>query len=196
LLHIVPGGDYGYRFRYGRKGVHPFQAWNGELPGTLPMMAGTAEAPSGIVAYESDGLPPEYRGKLLVTSWGDHVVEQFQPVPRGASFTAEARTLLRGGEDFRPVGIALAPDGSLVLSDWVDKSYPVHGKGRVWRVRMKKPVGDSLSPEKVAGLEVKQLRELLHHPRVELRRAAANALARKKDEAVKVFADVIREEPD
>ena len=35
LLHVVQGGDYGFRFRYGRKGTHPFQCWNGELPGTL-----------------------------------------------------------------------------------------------------------------------------------------------------------------
>ena len=39
LLHVVEGGDYGYRFRNGRKGTHPFTSWNGELPGTLPMVA-------------------------------------------------------------------------------------------------------------------------------------------------------------
>jgi putative membrane-bound dehydrogenase-like protein len=195
LLHIVPGGDYGYRFRYGRKGVHPFQAWNGELPGTLPMVAGTAEAPSGIVAYESDGLPPEYRGRLLVTSWGDHVVEQFQPVPRGASFTAEACTLLRGGEDFRPVGIAIAPDGSLVLSDWVDKSYPVHGKGRVWRVRWKDappatgtvPVADSPLPE---------LRELLRHPMRDVRLAAGEALAKRGGAGLNALEEVFQQDGD
>ena len=33
LLHVVEGGDYGFQFRYGRSGRHPFQAWNGELPG-------------------------------------------------------------------------------------------------------------------------------------------------------------------
>ena len=86
LLHIVEGGDYGYRFRNGRKGLHPFTAWNGELPGTLPMVAGTGEAPSGIVAYESDNLPDEYRGDLLVTSWGDHRIERYHLEPRGASF--------------------------------------------------------------------------------------------------------------
>jgi putative membrane-bound dehydrogenase-like protein len=26
LIHVVPGGDYGYRFRNGRKGLHPFTA--------------------------------------------------------------------------------------------------------------------------------------------------------------------------
>ncbi len=54
LLHIVQGGDYGYRFRNGRKGLHPFTAWNGELPGTLGMVAGTGEAPSGVVEYDRD----------------------------------------------------------------------------------------------------------------------------------------------
>ena len=46
MLHIIPGGDYGYRFRNGRRGIHPFTAWDGELPGTLPMVSGTGEAPN------------------------------------------------------------------------------------------------------------------------------------------------------
>jgi len=140
LLHIVPEGDYGYRYRNGRKGLHPFTAWNGELPGTLPMIAGTGEAPSGIVAYESGGLPDDYVGDLLVTSWGDHRLDRFKLVPRGASFTSTAKPFVTGGENFRPVGIAVAPDGSLFVSDWVDKSYTLHGKGRIWRVRAKQPV--------------------------------------------------------
>jgi putative membrane-bound dehydrogenase-like protein len=135
LLHIVDGGDYGYRFRNGRKGLHPFTAWNGELPGTLGMVAGTGEAPSGVIAYESDNLPADYRGTLLVTSWGDHRIEQFRLEPRGASFRSVMKPVVTGGDDFRPVGIATAPDGALYISDWVDKSYEVHGKGRIWRLR-------------------------------------------------------------
>ncbi|MCA9115628.1 MAG: hypothetical protein KDA79_11125, partial [Planctomycetaceae bacterium] len=113
LLHIQQGGDYGYRFRNGRKGLHPFTAWNGEVPGTLPMVGGTGEAPSGIVAVETDGLPKEYRGSLLVTSWGDHRIDRFSLKPQGASFVAVAEPLIQGGENFRPVGLAFAPDGSL-----------------------------------------------------------------------------------
>jgi putative membrane-bound dehydrogenase-like protein len=139
LLHIVDGGDYGYRFRNGRKGVHPFTAWNGELPGTLPMVAGTGEAPCTVLAYESDNLPSEYVGDLLVTSWGDHRLERYKLKPRGASFVAEMTPVVSGGENFRPVGLALAPDGSLFFSDWVDKSYQLHGKGRVWRLSAKNP---------------------------------------------------------
>lgn len=139
LLHIVEGGDYGFKFSNGRKGVHPFTAWNGELPGTLPMVAGTGEAPSGMLAYESDNLPPDYRGDLLVTSWGDHRLERYHLQPRGASFTAQLSPVVAGGENFRPVGLALAPDGSLFFSDWVDKSYQLHGQGRVWRLSAKNP---------------------------------------------------------
>jgi putative membrane-bound dehydrogenase-like protein len=135
LLHIVEGGDYGYRFRNGRKGLHPFTAWNGELPGTLGMVAGTGEAPSGIVSYEASNLPADYLGTLLVTSWGDHRIERYDPQPRGASFHATMKPVVVGGEDFRPVGIAVAPDGSLYMSDWVDKEYSLHGKGRIWRLR-------------------------------------------------------------
>ena len=135
LLHIVQGGDYGYRFRNGRKGVHPFTSWNGELPGTLGMVAGTGEAPSGVVEYDRDHLPEEYRGALLVTSWGDHRIERYRLKPHGASFRATMEPVVTGGEDFRPVGIATAPDGSVYFSDWVDKSYTLHGKGRIWRLR-------------------------------------------------------------
>ena len=166
LLHVVQGGDYGFRFRYGRKGTHPFQSWNGELPGTLGYVAGTGEAPCGVTAYESTGLPDDYRGDLLVTSWGDHIVERFHLIPNGASFQAQAQTVVRGGDDFRPVGIAVGPDGSVYLSDWVDKSYPVHGKGRIRRVRMKKPPeDDGLRPSKVAGMETDRLIKLLGHPK-------------------------------
>ena len=135
LLHIVDGGDYGYRFRNGRKGLHPFTAWNGELPGTLGMVAGTGEAPSGVLQYNADELPVDYRGTFLVTSWGDHRIEQYRLQPHGASFRAQMKTVVAGGEDFRPVGIAVAPDGSLYVSDWVDKSYTLHGQGRIWRLR-------------------------------------------------------------
>jgi putative heme-binding domain-containing protein len=37
------------------------------------------------------------------------------------------------------VGIAPAPDGSLFVTDWVDKSYTLHGKGRIWRIRAAQP---------------------------------------------------------
>lgn len=179
LLHIVPGGDYGYRYRNGRKGLHPFTAWNGELPGTLPMVAGTAEAPSGVLAYESNAFPQDYRGNLLSTSWGDHTIERFTLFPRGASYGAKQQTLVRGGDNFRPVGIVQGLDGAAYITDWVDRSYPVHGKGAIWRLRAKeRRKDDGITPSKVAALRrASDLDSLLTDARREIRVAAAEALA-------------------
>lgn len=134
LIDVVQGGDYGYRFRYGRSGLHPFSAWNGELPGTLPMVAGTGEAPSGVLDTYRASLSAKYDGGLLVTSWGDYRVEFYPLLVQGASLRAERQVLVQGNDTFRPVALALAPDGSVYFTDWVDRDYSVHSKGRIWKL--------------------------------------------------------------
>jgi putative membrane-bound dehydrogenase-like protein len=168
LLHVVEGADFGFQFRYGRSGRHPFQAWNGQLPGTLPMASGTGEAPCEVLSYESDGLPREYLGDLLVTSWADHRVERYALKPHGASWTAECKPFVQGGKDFRPVGMAVAPDGSLFVSDWVLSDYTLHGKGAIWHIRMKESKKAERPQEARRGLFS------FHRP---LREAAARKLA-------------------
>ncbi len=172
LLHVVEGGDYGYQFRYGRSGKHVFQAWNGELPGTLPMLSGTGESPCEVLSYESDGLPPEYRGNLLVTVWADHRIDRYRLRERGASFVAEAEPLVRGGTNFRPVGLATAPDGSLFVSDWVLSDYNLHGKGGIWHLRAK----NGTQRERVSNDPQLALLSL-HRP---TREAAARQLAKEE----------------
>ena len=90
-----------------------------------------------MLSYESDGLPTEYLGSLLVTSWADHRIERYVLKERGSSFTSERLPFVQGGKDFRPVGLAVAPDGSLYVTDWVLKDYTLHGKGAVWHIRWK-----------------------------------------------------------
>ncbi|MBS0264030.1 MAG: c-type cytochrome [Planctomycetes bacterium] len=178
LLEAIPQADFGYRFRNGRKGLHPFTAWNGEIPGTLPMVAGTGEAPSGVLAYESDGFPEEYTGQLLATSWGDHRIDRFRLQPRGTSFSSNPEPLIVGGENFRPVGIACAPDGSVYFTDWVKRDYTLHGHGRIWRIApveaRKTPVIDLATiPKRPAD----ELTTLTTSRRLDVRRLASQTLA-------------------
>jgi len=169
MLHVIEGGDYGYQFRYGRSGRHVFQAWNGELPGTLSYVTGTGEAPCQVLSYESDGLPEEYLGSLLVTSWADHRIERYVLKKRGSSFTSERLPFVQGGKDFRPVGLTVAPDGSLYVTDWVLRDYTLHGKGAVWHIRWK----DSTKRERPTDPE-KALQSRHRH----LREAGARELVR------------------
>lgn len=141
LLHVVEGGDYGYLYQYGRAGTHPLQCWNGELPGTLPMVCGTGEAPTAIVPHA---------GALWVTSWGDHRVERYELVPRGASYSAKRDVIVQGDADFRPTGMAVAPDGSLYFADWVLRDYPVHGHGKIWRLKLPQAELDKPFPPRTA----------------------------------------------
>lgn len=143
LLHVVPGGDYGYKRRY--DDTHVFNGWDGELPGTLPILKGTGEAPCGVISTDRIALSKSYAGSLLVASWGDAAIELYRLQPQGASFSATKENLVVGekkfNEAFCPVNFAAAPDGSLYVTDWADRtSYPVHGKGRIWRLATKKGV--------------------------------------------------------
>jgi putative heme-binding domain-containing protein len=44
--------------------------------------------------------------------------------------------IVQGDADFRPTGAVVAPDGSVYFADWVSRSYPVHGQGRIWRLKV------------------------------------------------------------
>ena len=94
LHEVIDGGDYGYQYRYGRSGQHPFVSWNGNLTGTLPMLHGSGEAPCDVIFH---------RGHLLVASWADHRLEQYPLTWNETHFKTERKILVQGGVDFRPV---------------------------------------------------------------------------------------------
>lgn len=125
LHYVIEGGDYGFQYRYGRSGQHPFTSWNGELPGTLPMLHAAGEAPCDVIFHG---------GNLLVASWADHRIEVYPLTWDQTHFTTERKILIQGGPEFRPVAFAIGPDGALYVTDWVKKDYNLHGHGAVWRI--------------------------------------------------------------
>lgn len=133
LLHVVPGADFGYEYRYGRSGRHPLVCWYGENPGTLGMTGALGEAACGLVPYGP--------GQLLSASWTDNRIDLHSLKPKGESFVATREPLISGPDDFRPVHFSYSSDGKyLYFTDWVKISYPVHGHGRVWRIEFNEPV--------------------------------------------------------
>ena len=147
LVHVIPGGDYGYKSLYGGGGNHPYQSWNGELPGTLPFVAGLGEAPCGLIDTSLTSLPPDYQGSILSTVWGEHNLTLTKLHPRGISVAGENRIIVEGTQDFRPVAIAADSTGAVFITDWVQRDYPNHGHGRIWKLTTK-ATGKTITPRK------------------------------------------------
>ena len=129
LLNVVEGADYGFQWVYGSAPVHPFVAWNGELRGTLGMVHPSGEGPCAVV---------ELGGGVMIPSWSDHSIDYFPLTRKGAGYTSERIPLVRGSDFFRPTCMAVGPDGAFYMNDWVFSSYPIHGRGRLWKVEIDK----------------------------------------------------------
>jgi putative membrane-bound dehydrogenase-like protein len=158
LLHVVEGADYGFQWVYGSAPVHPFVAWNGELRGTLGMVHPCGEGPCAVV---------ELGGGVLIPSWSDHSIDYFPLTRKGAGYTSEKVPLVRGSDFFRPVCMAQGPDGAFYLTDWVFSSYPIHGRGRLWKLEIEKqPWIAEKQPETPEAALAKKLREGRETPEV------------------------------
>ena len=127
LLNVVEGADYGFQWVYGSGPVHPFVAWNGELRGTLGMIHPSGEGPCAIV---------ELGGGVLIPSWSNHCIDYFPLHRQGAGYTSTRVELLRGSDFFRPTCMTMGKDGAFYFNDWVFSSYPIHGRGRLWKLEI------------------------------------------------------------
>ncbi len=64
------------------------------------------------------------------STWCQLALEQFSLTSMSATSKTRFAIAVQGDHLFRPVDFALASDGSLFFTDWVNRSYPVHGQGR------------------------------------------------------------------
>ncbi len=127
LLYVVEGADYGFQWVYGSAPVHPFVGMNGELRGTLGMVHPCGEGPCAIV---------DLGGGVLIPSWSDHSVDYYPLTRKGAGYNSERIPLVKGSDFFRPTCMAVGPDGAFYLNDWVFSSYPIHKRGRLWKLEI------------------------------------------------------------
>jgi putative heme-binding domain-containing protein len=107
---IVDGGYYGY----------PWDIRPPRPEYVLPMDVRIYEAgaPTGILAYEEDGLPENYRGNLFLCDWGRGELVRIAMKGRGAGYEVISEEKLLA-DNVRPTGIAVAADGlSFYVGDW------------------------------------------------------------------------------
>lgn len=137
LVHAVKGSDFGYQSLFGGSGIHPYLAWNGELPGTLPFAVPLGESPSGLLNANLGKLPLDYQDQMLATIWEESSIVRIALEEKGLSLTGSTELILQGGKDFRPVAFAADSKGNIYFTDWVERVYPNHGKGKIWKLSAK-----------------------------------------------------------
>jgi glucose/arabinose dehydrogenase len=156
LVRVDAGADYGWPYCYwdpnrGANMLAPEYGGDGETEGRCAAIAPPALAlpahwaPLGMVFYDGEMFPERFRGGAFIANHGSRFDAEavgdpgynvvFVPFENGAprgtwedfatDFTAGLLPL-PDAAPHRPVGLAVMPDGSLLISD--DKG------GRIWRV--------------------------------------------------------------
>ena len=152
INYVMEYGNYGYKdeftgagWRDNRTNIEseiPLRHWHLNDPGVVPNLLQTgAGAPTGICLYEGDLLPEVFRGQILHCDAGPNVVRAYPVKNDGAGYSAWIQDILVGTRDkwFRPSDVVVAPDGSIIISDWYDPGVGGHRmgdaeKGRLFRV--------------------------------------------------------------
>lgn len=140
LWHLVEGAYY---IRQGGP-YPPFTAPHGSIVDHTHQKA----AYCGIVWFDSDAYPEEYRGKLYMGNIHGNCVNVDEVRRDGASYKATARPDFLSANDawFMPVSQKVGPDGCLYVLDWYDRYHCYQDanrdpegidrlKGRLYRVR-------------------------------------------------------------
>lgn len=189
-VDVIPGMDYGY---------HSRNVSYGWLAGKTNLAPPVTEMGSGAntvaVHYYGSMFPSDFWGSIFVANWGSHgasptnrVIKQFvqqqEPAPDSVKLIGhtyqEATDMFLSTTDslFRPVAMAMAPDGGLYLADWHGRDDESDTTGRIFKLTYvgRTSERNKYDPEKISKLGVKQLCDLLGNHNKFIRLDAQEAL--------------------
>ena len=146
LVHVVDGGDTGWRIGYQFSPLGNAGPWNSEklwVPRhaqqpayMLAPICNIEDGPSGIAYYPGTGLRADYRGALFVSHYRNGNLSSsgiftYKMKPEGASYgIADAKLFL--GQAL-PTDVKFGPDGRVYFSDWADHLSRTY-RGRIYAV--------------------------------------------------------------
>lgn len=152
INYVMEYGNFGYKDemtgagwranRTNKEKEIPLQHWHLNDPGVVPNLLQTgAGSPTGMVVYEGNALPEAFQNQMIHTDAGPNVVRAYPVEKEGAGYKASIINLMEGDKDqwFRPSDVCVAPDGSLLISDWYDPGVGGHqvgdlNRGRIFRI--------------------------------------------------------------
>ena len=209
INYVMQYGNYGYTdeltgagWRANRTNMEdsiPLRHWHLNDPGVVPNLLQTGSgSPTGMVIYEGKLLPKMYQDQMIHCEPGHNVVRSYPVQKSGAGYTAKIVNVVDGKRDqwFRPSDLCVAPDGSLIVSDWYDPGVGGHqagdqAKGRLYRV------APANTPYKIPQSDfntVKGAVEGLQSPNLSVRYLSWNALTKLGKSAVSPLEKLFNDE--
>lgn len=158
LVHVVEGGDSGWRIGYQFPPLGKASPWlaerlwwqrhEGQAAYLLPPICNLEDGPSGIDYHPGTGLNPSYAGHLFITHFKGAIARSgiftYSLKPKGSSYEiADAKPFLSSA---LPTDVKFGPDGRLYLSDWGD-GWPKSKRGRIYAISDPKHERDPLRRE-------------------------------------------------
>ncbi len=107
-LHLLPGGDYGFRY-----GSGPFPT---AYPDTLPSLSELGRgSPVGVVFYQGEAFPADYRDAFLLGDWSRGRILVGKQQRKGASYTESVSEFVLG-TPLNVTDVDVAADGSVYFA--------------------------------------------------------------------------------
>lgn len=206
VTHQIESGYYGYPFYFKEDTTNGLMAPGPQKPQFtatalspnerfLPAMTDYGGgSPTGGLVYMSDGLPEKYRNVPFFSEWGKAGVYATELAREGATYKVAKDTALvtvdKGG-DFRPMQLAVAPDGSLLIADWGWGGWKAPKTlGAVWRLSWPEA---RPAPRISDDSPVPKLVEALGHVDRDQRLRAEFALVKQGEKVVPTLIEVLHD---
>jgi putative membrane-bound dehydrogenase-like protein len=198
LVHLTDGGLYPYHREVGTP-----QPVTGDPLGPVSMYP--AFALSGLVCYEGQQFPAEFRGNLFSAQHNSRAVGRHVLVPDGSTYRATDLPFVTTEDpDFHPSDVVEDADGSLLVVDtgsWYVQHCPTgsirttRATGGIWRVRRadaKRPADPWGLAEDWPQATPERLCQLLTDSRPKVRERACRTLAARGASAVPALAAALK----
>lgn len=168
INYVMEFGNFGYTdeltgagWRTARTNLEseiPLRHWHQNDPGVVPNLLQTGGgSPTGILVNEGAALGAQFTNQLIHCDAGPRTVRAYPVEKSGAGYKATMVDILTSTDNwYRPSDVAIAPDGSLYISDWYDPGVGGHamgdhepGKimGRIYRVASTGATAKAATPD-------------------------------------------------
>ncbi len=206
INYVMEYGNYGYTdemtgasWSANRTNIEteiPLRHWHLNDPGAMPNLLQTgAGSPTGMLIYEGELLPKVFQNQMIHCDAGPNVVRAYPVEKNGAGYKASIANVVYGKRNqwFRPSDVCVAPDGSLIVSDWYDPGVGGHQAGDLNRGRLYR-IAPANTAYKVPATDFSTLAgalQAIESPNVSVRYHAWNSIRSKgqaaENELVKMY---------